>query len=421
MTQTESFPWNRIITSFAWVALLAAFIIGQIAAQTDYDALLQQQMPDIKLQRSSANTDLPVVYNIDYKSESDQKLPFDALVMAEGTGYGGPLIVAIKVRRTDEGANLNEIIVLSHKETPAFMDKLNIKFFRQFAGKSVTDNYFLNGDANDDIDGVSGATISAKGFTKAIREAVHLGALQHLKLPRSWDEPVWKVGMNELILVVLFALAFYGAYQKGKLAKAVRFIVVVGSITFVGFYANASVNLGNIAGIFMGYIPNPQEYPLWWIMMIGMLGSVVILGRNIYCQQICPFKGVQDLLQKISGVKLRIDMKFQRRATTLIYSLSWVALMLIFLSAHPALGSYEPFAMMFSLDGLGIQWYILPATILGSFFVPSFWCRLFCPVGLYLNEMVRFRREIGKRLSGDKESAAKTKIKVKTIQVEKDE
>ncbi len=394
MTQTEPSLWKRIIKALAWVALLVAFIIGQIASQTDYDALLQQQMPDVKIKRSDINTELPVVYHI----EADKKQVFDALVMAEGTGYGGPLIVAVKARRTDDGANLNEIIVLSHKETPAFMDRINQRFFRQFSGKSVTDNFIVD----DDIDSVSGATVSAKGFTSAIRAAIHLGAVQHLKLPVTWQEPAWKVGMNEIILVVLFALAFYGAYQKGKIAKYVRLFVMLASIAFVGFYANASVSLGNIAGIFMGYIPSLREFPLWWIMMTGMLGSVVFLGRNIYCQQICPFKGVQDVLQKISGVKLRIDMKFQRRATTLIYSLSWVALMLIFLSTHPALGSYEPFAMMFSLDGLGIQWYILPATILGSFFVPSFWCRLFCPVGLYLNEMVSFRRAITQRIFGKK-------------------
>jgi polyferredoxin len=266
---------------------------------------------------------------------------------------------------------------------------------------------------------VSGATVSSKGFSTAIREAVHLGAVQHLKLPSSWQEPTWKIGINELILVALFALAFLGAYRKDKLAQYARLVVVVGSIAFVGFYANASVNLGNIAGIFMGYIPSPRQFPLWWIMMIGIFGSVVFLGRNIYCQQICPFKGIQDLLQKISGVKLRIDMKFQKRARTLIYSLSWVALMLIFLSRHPALGSYEPFAMMFSLEGLGIQWYILPAAVLGSFFVPSFWCRLFCPVGLYLNEMVRLRRSIGDRLSGGSgKGKAPSKKSVDTINVE---
>jgi len=74
--------------------------------------------------------------------------------------------------------------------------------------------------------------------------------------------------------------------------------------------------------------------------------------------------------------------------------------MLIFLSTHPAPGSYEPFAMMFSLEGLGIQWYLLPAALIGSMFVPKFCCRMFCPVGLYLNELVRIRKAILGRFSG---------------------
>ena len=145
--------------------------------------------------------------------------------------------------------------------------------------------------------------------------------------------------------------------------------------------------------------------------MAGALGSVVIVGHNIYCHQICPFKVVQDLMQKLSGIKLRIKPELQRKSRMLIFFLSWIALMLIFLSTHPALGSYEPFAMMFSLEGLGIQWYILPAALIGSLFVPSFWCRLFCPVGLYLNEIVRFRRSIRDRMMGGKSKSKTIKVK----------
>jgi len=392
-TNETTSHWGRIIEALAWASLLVAFIIGQIAAQTDYEALLKQAMPDVKLTRSQANRDLPVVYRM----ESADTKSTDAVVISEGVGYGGPLVVGIKARRTDDGARLNEILVLSHKETPAFMQRINqSNFFRQFAGKSVTDNFIVG----DDIDAVSGATVSSAGFTAAIREAVHLGAVQHLNLPRTWTEPGWDIGINEVILVALFALAFFRAYRRDKPAKYARMVVMVGTLVFVGFYANASLNLGNIAGIFMGYIPSPKQHPMWWIMIAGALGSVVILGRNIYCHQICPFKVVQDLLQKISGVKLRIKPEVQRQSRALIFFLSWIALMLIFLSAHPALGSYEPFAMMFSLEGLGIQWYILPASILGSLFVPSFWCRLFCPVGLYLNEIVRMRRAVRERLFG---------------------
>jgi Na+-translocating ferredoxin:NAD+ oxidoreductase RnfG subunit len=397
---------SRVFEAFAWASLLAAFILGQIAAQTDYELLLKKQLPDVKLTRSQANKELPVVYRMEVNGMESP----DVVVMSEGAGYGGPLVIGIKARRTDDGAKLNEVLMLSHKETPSFMERLNNKdFFRQFAGKNVTDNFIVG----DDIDAISGATVSSIAFTAAIREAVHLGATQHLKLSATWQKRSWHIGLNEIILITLFALAFFGAYRRDNLAKYARNLVMVGTLVFVGFYANASLSLGNIAGIFMGYIPSPKQHPMWWIMMFGTLGSVVILGRNIYCHQICPFKVIQDLLQKISGVKLQIKAELQKKARALIFFLSWIALMLIFMSAHPALGSYEPFAMMFSLEGLGIQWYILPAAILGSLFVPSFWCRLFCPVGLYLNEIVRFRRSIRDRLFGDNPKSTKTiEIKV---------
>ncbi len=48
--------------------------------------------------------------------------------------------------------------------------------------------------------------------------------------------------------------------------------------------------------------------------------------------------------------------------------------------------------MMFSLEGIGIQWYILPLALIGSFFMSNFWCRFFCPAGNALSMLVRLRR-----------------------------
>jgi Na+-translocating ferredoxin:NAD+ oxidoreductase RnfG subunit len=376
-------PWRAILEGFAWALLVAAFVIGQIAAKPDYDSMLKEALPGEKLLRSQANDSLPFVYQVEGKDE--------VIIIAEGEGYGGPLVVGVRARRTEDGGRVAEALMLSHKETPAFMERLHRgKFFNQFAGKQVADNFIVD----DDIDAVSGATVSARGLTAAIRGAVHLGAVNHLKLQQTWQQPGWVFGRDEAVLILLFVLAFIAGYRKDKVGKYAGLAVTAGALVFIGFMANASLSLANIAGVFMGYIPSPRQHPMWWIMMIGVLGSIVFMGRNIYCQRLCPFMVVQDLAQKISGIKLKIDSRFQRRARTLIFSLSWVALMLIFLSAHPALGSYEPFAMMFSLEGLGIQWYILPASVFGSIFVPRFWCRLFCPVGLYLNEMVRLRRKI---------------------------
>jgi uncharacterized protein with FMN-binding domain len=379
----SGFPWRRALEGLAWVSLVAAFVIGQIAAKPDYEGLLKEALPNDVLVRPDASSALPVVYRIEGKE--------DVVIMADGQGYGGPLVVGIRARRTEGGGRLNEVLMLSHKETPAFMGRLQRgMFFRQFAGKDVTDDFIVD----DDIDAVTGATVSSGGFTAAIRDAVHLGAVEQLALEPSWREPGWSFGVNEALLLLLFALAFVAGYRHDKLGQIAGVSVTAGALLFIGFYANASLSLSTLSGALMGYIPSPKQHPLWWIMILGVLGSILVLGRNIYCQKLCPFMVVQDLTRKISGLKLRIDSRFQKRARSVIFFLSWIALMLIFLSAHPALGSYEPFAMMFSLEGLGIQWYILPASLLGAFFVPKFWCRLFCPVGLYLNELVRLRRRV---------------------------
>jgi len=149
---TPGFPWRRIVEGVAWLLLVAAFIIGQIAAKPDYEDMLARALPGENLTRYGAEATLPVVYLV----ESTQ----DRIVMAEGDGYGGPLVVGIRARRTKDGGRLAEVILLSHKETPAFMERLGrSRFFPQFAGKDVTDNFIVG----DDIDSVSGATISASG------------------------------------------------------------------------------------------------------------------------------------------------------------------------------------------------------------------------------------------------------------------
>ena len=50
---------------------------------------------------------------------------------------------------------------------------------------------------------------------------------------------------------------------------------------------------------------------------------------------------------------------------------------------------------------------VLPLSLVGSFFILNFWCRLFCPVGLVLNEGVRQRRSLMKRIQTRSAAARK--------------
>ena len=80
---------------------------------------------------------------------------------------------------------------------------------------------------------------------------------------------------------------------------------MVTAIVIVGFYLNAAISVGNIAGLALGYIPGIKDHLIWWILVVGTVLGVIILGKNVYCYRVCPFHGIEYFLQKISGIKLR--------------------------------------------------------------------------------------------------------------------
>ncbi len=392
-TERVKAVWGRLAFPLAFTSLIMAFVIGQIAAEPDFEPLLQKQMPDHTLTRVTEAEGGQIVF----RDETEGNY----VVISEAEGYGGPLVVGIRV--SAEG-KIAEILSLQNKETPAFYEKVKKEhFFRQFAGKVVSDDFLLG----EDIDAVSGATITSLGYTTAVRNAMHIAATAHFKLKPTWKQPEWTFGLNEIGLIGVFALAFLVTYVKGPVSKYGKFVMPVVALAFVGFYTNTALSVGQLAGIVLGFIPDFRQHLMWWIMMVGTIGSVLILGRNIYCGQVCPFQYVERGLNKISGINLAVKPGVQRASRAVVAWMTWAALMLIFLSTHPTLGSYEPFAMMFSLTGLGVQWYILPLSLIGSFFVLNFWCRLFCPVGLVLNESVRLRRSALGKIPVRKAPAAK--------------
>ena len=182
--------WGRAITAGAWLSVLAAFIFGQIAAQTDYDELLRKSLPQLELTRYGEATEQPVIYLQIVPGQPAMppgKIPVkaDMIIIGEGEGYSGPMVVGVLAERTNEGGRLREIMVLSQYETPAFFHRvLQSRFFRQFNDKNFTEDFILN----EDIDAVSGATSTSAAIAEATRRAVHLTAVKHLGTEVTWKE-----------------------------------------------------------------------------------------------------------------------------------------------------------------------------------------------------------------------------------------
>lgn len=123
---------------------------------------------------------------------------------------------------------------------------------------------------------------------------------------------------------------------------------------------------------------------------------IMVFGKNLYCYWLCPFGALQEFLHRISGISIKFHPAILKYGRHLAPSLAWLSLMIIFISRNPAMGSYEPFAAIFSFEGIGIIWYILPVILFSSFFIRRFWCRFFCPVGAALDTGCRTRNRLVK-------------------------
>ncbi|MGP8307100.1 FMN-binding protein [Vibrio sp. YIC-376] len=374
---------KRILSIFSWISLAVAFVVGLIWQQPDYPALLHQAYPDTEVtQLQSAQGPQFLV--------TEQNGNIHHVSLGEAYGYGGPMLVAIEVSDNDKISNIK---LVKHAETPGYLARFyQGKFFSQYLNRKVNEPLVLG----EDIDGVSGATFTSRGMTASIRSAAHSVAKQ-LKLSIPDQESQWQFGYQELAVIVLFIAAASVKLIPGQWRSYYQQLLAISSVLFIGYIFNTALSISSVGALLLGYFPPLQDHLLWYILLVGALGSIVFLGKNLYCSFICPFHYIQRWLHKISQLNLEIPNRLKRNLKTWVNGLLWLSLMMIFLSRTPAIGSYEPFSMLFSLDGIGIQWYILPLSLFGSLLVNNFWCRLFCPLGRFLNTSLEARNKTLKR------------------------
>ncbi len=362
------------------ISLTIAYIYGFIRKDTQVLTHLRIIFPEkVEFQTRGNN---PLLLEI-YDRETKKFLGYCAVEKSQG--WGGPLLVATNI---DSEGTLKKAIVLDHKETPSFFLKLQRhNFFEQFSGKGVSEPFILG----EDIDTITQATVTSKAVTDAVRTASHTLGRKLLKLQIEEMQERWNFGINELILLLLYAGVLINIKLKSKI---IRYVIMTSAFVFLGFYLNTAISIGNISQILLGFVPNIKENIFWWILVGGALFMPLVLKKNLYCSCVCPFGVLQDYTAKLSGINIVMSKKNVRFAKTIASFLTWLALVIIFITSNPALGTYEPFATFFRLEGMGIQWYILPAVVLGSFILTRFFCRFFCPVGVVLNIMIKSRQSL---------------------------
>ncbi|PKQ61605.1 hypothetical protein BZG02_15580 [Labilibaculum filiforme] len=377
---------KSMINGFAIVSLLISFYIGQS------DSKEIDQISKTQLFQENLITKICKEHGSITAYHKNNLVGY--VSTGQSQGYGGPLKVLIL---SDTLGNTINTELIHNTETHAYLEKLKRKeYFEQYVAKKLNDKFLIDAD----IVAVSGATISSNAIAIASREAAWQIAKHDftMKLPDIGSE--WRIGTYELIVVALLIIATLAVYLKNK---KLRYFTLFSSFIIIGFIINASLSLSSISRVLLGFIPDIRHHLIWWILMFGNLIAILVLGKNIYCNALCPFHATQILLNKISGINFKIAPSFSKYLIQSPKYLLWFSLMIIFISKNPTIASYEPFAMFFSLDGIGIQWYILPAALIGSLFMSDFFCHYFCPVGASFTLLVTTRQKFIKQIKKNHE------------------
>ncbi|WP_258359879.1 4Fe-4S binding protein [Moorella sulfitireducens] len=370
---------SMTINILAILTLITALIANYLLPKDNLIPKLKEALP--QAQSFNKITSNPTIY----EGLNGQGEKIGYLVIDSAMGYGGPITV---ITSTDLEGNIVGAVIAEHKDTPTFIQiVMNHDFLKQFLGKKVNEPFALD----KDIDRVTGATFSSKGITMAIAQGSHALAKNQFGFSITEEARPVNLGAKEITVISLLMLALAGVtFQLNKL----RWLTLVGSLIFIGFKYNIALSIGNIASVLMGYFPPIKEYIFWYIWVLGVPFIIFMLGRNIYCSWLCPFGAAQEILAKIGGSNFRCHKSIDLKARKIKYVLTYIALLIAFVSSSPGQGSYEPFATLFARQGFGIQWFILPVVLFSSLLISRFWCHYFCPVGV-INELIcKLRRSL---------------------------
>ncbi len=375
-------PIHRLIQTIAVLSLIAAYFYG--ARQS------QHAVEDEIRKVSTGKTIAKIENNPDVYEISDQNGVIQGwLITVRQQGWGGPLDAGVY---TDTQGIIKTVHILNHRETPAFFSALiDNKYFEQYIGKSLKDDFLLD----NDVDGVSGATISSQAICEAVRRGAHFWGGHHFGFSIPSKIAGFNVGSNEFILIILYTVIILSVIKKYRKA---RYATMLFGIGFLGFYLSTPISVSAFGALLLGYIPSLSDNLFWWLLVLGTIAMTLVMGKNLYCTWACPFGGIQELINKIGGVKIPVHSKVNRAAQWVVYFLFWLSFMIMFLTNNPANGTFEPFAVLFSLKGFSVQWYLVSVAVIGSFIIPRFWCRFFCPVGLVLKTLARVKKQVTARM-----------------------
>jgi uncharacterized protein with FMN-binding domain len=356
---------RRILIGSVALALIA-WLIGYISSGSDFLPAIPEIIPGAARVASQGN--IFVAYD-----NTDTVVGYAAV--GKSQGYAGPIEMLVGI---DLDGNITGVKIISQHETPGFFKLvMNAGFVEQFVSHSFADPLRLK----DDLDAVSGATISAEGIASSTRQAVRLIAQQGLGSPLPAETKKIKFGVPEITLIALYAAGYFGHKHRSSVwKKRIRWGTMLVGMVVLGFMYTAPFTIAQVVSLLSGYWPDWHNNIYWYLLIGGIIFVTTVDAKNPYCSWFCPFGAFQECLAQVTGAKLYRPRRWSEFFTWLQRGLAFATVLLGLATRKPGIAGYEPFATLFDLRGNMIEVGLLLIIVLASLLMYRPFCNYLCPL-----------------------------------------
>ena len=309
--------------------------------------------------------------------------------VGKGNGYGGPIEVIVG---TDLMGNILGMKIIENHETPGFFRLVDSTgFLDQFVDKTIIAPLELG----NDIDGISGATITSEGIAASLRKSVRTIARDGLDAPLPAEKKPIKFGFPEITLISLFVVGYYSHKQRNpKIKLRLRWGTLLTGMVVLGFIYTAPLTISQVIAFLSGYWPDWHNNLYWYILIGGIIFATTLDAKNPYCSWFCPFGAFQEVISKLTDSKIYRPKGWKKFLQWLPRVLTLTAIFLGLAFRQPGVVGYEPFATLFDLRGIGLEWALLILTIIASLIFYRPFCNFLCPIDPVVDYIGAVRRWI---------------------------